>query len=86
MDGGQVHIFLLINNFLQDLKSTFSSRSSDSFQDEKGEFRICYEDEQENDNELIYPCACDGTQKYVHEECLAKWRKIKSTEITFLLF
>lgn len=48
------------------------------------ECRICYEDEQENDNELIYPCACDGTQKYVHEECLAKWRKIKSTEIAFL--
>jgi len=34
--------------------------------------RICMEDDiLEN---FISPCNCDGTSKYVHEECLTKWR------------
>ena len=34
--------------------------------------RICLEDESKG--ELIAPCACDGTIKYVHSECLNRWR------------
>lgn len=34
--------------------------------------RICLE-ESEIDN-LIHPCKCDGHSKYVHPECLKKWR------------
>ena len=34
--------------------------------------RICLEeDEKEN---LIYPCKCTGTNKYVHKRCLNEWR------------
>ena len=34
--------------------------------------RICLdEDEKEN---LIYPCKCTGTRKYVHKRCLNEWR------------
>ena len=36
--------------------------------------RICLE---ENDSEMISPCACFGYSKYVHEECLKTWIKIK---------
>jgi len=35
--------------------------------------RICLE-EDENINDLISPCQCDGTQKYVHSNCLELWR------------
>ena len=34
--------------------------------------RICL-DENEDINDLIKPCNCDGTQKYVHRKCLDKW-------------
>ena len=48
------------------------------------ECRICYEDEKENKLKLIYPCACDGTQKFVHENCLNKWRNTKKKSIEYL--
>jgi len=38
------------------------------------ECRICYEDENENDKEMINPCGCSGTGKYVHAHCLEQWR------------
>ena len=34
--------------------------------------RICLDDESKG--ELIAPCACDGTTKYVHSKCLNRWR------------
>ena len=37
------------------------------------ECRICFEP-QTIDNIFIYPCACNGTSKYVHIKCLKKWR------------
>ena len=39
------------------------------------ECRICFENYETVDNELIYPCYCSGTSKYVHRECLEKWRE-----------
>lgn len=37
------------------------------------ECRICYEEESA-ENILISPCLCDGTSKYVHQNCLEMWR------------
>ena len=37
------------------------------------ECRICLEVE-ENMDELISPCLCDGTSKWVHRSCLNEWR------------
>ena len=34
--------------------------------------RICYEGDELN-NMLIQPCQCEGSMKYIHEECLKKW-------------
>ena len=42
--------------------------------------RICFEDA--SLNELIAPCLCDGTSKYVHDECLNRWRH--TTQRAFL--
>ena len=37
--------------------------------------RYCLEG-QTYDNELITPCLCRGTQKYIHLKCLQKWRTV----------
>ena len=38
------------------------------------ECRICFD--QFDDDELISPCRCKGTSKWVHRGCLNKWRTI----------
>lgn len=36
--------------------------------------RICLGEEEEGeDNELIYPCKCAGTMRYIHVNCLREW-------------
>ena len=40
------------------------------------ECRICLLDN--NQEDLISPCSCKGTSKYVHRECLAKWINVTS--------
>lgn len=33
--------------------------------------RICYDDDNtDKDNQLCYPCKCDGSIKWIHQECL----------------
>ncbi|GAA0144029.1 hypothetical protein LIER_04576 [Lithospermum erythrorhizon] len=39
--------------------------------------RICLEHHQQNDDELISPCMCKGTQQFVHRSCLDHWRSVK---------
>ena len=39
------------------------------------ECRICFLTEEDDPNlEFISPCACSGTSKWVHIECLNRWR------------
>ena len=40
--------------------------------------RICLDED--DINNLIYPCKCTGTFKYVHKNCLNEWRTITSNE------
>ena len=35
--------------------------------------RFCLEDADED--QLIAPCNCDGSHKFVHQECLREWRR-----------
>ncbi|KAA3490152.1 E3 ubiquitin-protein ligase MARCH1 [Gossypium australe] len=39
--------------------------------------RICLECDGEEDDELISPCMCKGTQQFVHRTCLDNWRSVK---------
>lgn len=39
--------------------------------------RICLECDGEDDNDLISPCMCKGTQQFVHRSCLDHWRSVK---------
>ena len=42
--------------------------------------RICLSDDDNND--IISPCDCKGTQKYVHRNCLDVWRTVKPKFLT----
>ncbi|GAB2232517.1 hypothetical protein Drorol1_Dr00011554 [Drosera rotundifolia] len=39
--------------------------------------RICLECDGEEDDQLISPCMCKGTQQFVHRSCLDHWRSVK---------
>ncbi|KAI3513774.1 hypothetical protein L1887_11927 [Cichorium endivia] len=39
--------------------------------------RICLECDGEEDDDLISPCMCKGTQQFVHRACLDHWRSVK---------
>lgn len=41
--------------------------------------RICQE---EDDKKLIAPCRCNGTVKYIHEECFNKWIQTSKNNTT----
>ena len=54
--------------------ATRSQTAATAAQPEEGDqCRICFSGAE--DGKLISPCKCDGTQKYVHEECLRKWQR-----------
>ena len=40
--------------------------------------RICYGEEDENDNPLVQPCSCHGSMKYIHLNCLKQWLNINT--------
>lgn len=44
--------------------------------------RICLEEEP-NDHNLIVPCLCRGTQRWVHRRCLDEWRSQDPTSPNF---
>ncbi|RWR77573.1 putative E3 ubiquitin ligase SUD1 [Cinnamomum micranthum f. kanehirae] len=65
-------------NDLQEVSSSLSSSSSHrngnhEEDDEEGDVcRIC-RNPGDADNPLSYPCACSGSIKFVHEDCLLQW-------------
>jgi hypothetical protein len=44
--------------------------------------KICYESDDSSNNRLINPCLCQGSMKYIHEECLKKWIENNTEMIT----
>ena len=61
------------------LKSHMQSRyprrygQSRSMNQNINECRICYSSETTNYNQLISPCKCSGSMKYIHYECLFQY-------------
>jgi len=37
--------------------------------------RICFEADCDSSNQLVSPCKCKGTQRYVHTKCLRRWQR-----------
>ncbi|XP_030488502.2 uncharacterized protein LOC115705299 [Cannabis sativa] len=49
--------------FMEDLKSSYVISHC----------RICHEEEFENSSTLEAPCACSGTVKFAHRDCIQRW-------------
>ena len=48
--------------------------------------RICFDEAHENGHgELIAPCLCRGSMKYVHRDCLNSWRMSSTRENSFCI-
>ena len=66
------------------LKNNVNIDNNIRFTEEKKEHfcRICYGEEEDNDNPLIQPCSCQGSMKYIHLDCLKHWLKTN----TYILY
>lgn len=40
--------------------------------------RICYMEEEDNENPLLQPCICSGSMKFIHLSCLKHWISTRS--------
>ena len=40
--------------------------------------RICYVEEEDNENPLLQPCICSGSMKFIHLSCLKHWISTRS--------
>ena len=40
--------------------------------------KICYGEEEDQENPLVQPCQCSGTLKYIHLNCLKHWLNTRS--------
>ena len=49
--------------------------------DDESVCRMCHS-EGEPDRPLFYPCKCSGSIRYVHQDCLIQWLKVKSKSLT----
>ena len=67
------------------LKKNLEINETDTKSENKA-CRICYNDDETDDNPLVQPCICSGSMKYIHLSCLKTWIntsvniKLESTE------
>lgn len=43
--------------------------------DDDRKCRICFDEEEAEDNPLVSPCKCQGSQRFIHMGCLQKWQR-----------
>ena len=55
-----------------------SKRASKPAPDPDAACRICLEATRRSD--LVSPCSCSGSQRWVHLECLRKWQHLSASE------
>ena len=55
------------------MSTSTSSDSSDSSDTDIPTCRICWEPQKDLSDVLISPCHCNGSMKWIHRKCLAKW-------------
>jgi hypothetical protein len=78
-------------NFSQNLKEIQTLKNSHKINEDKELnptklCRICYGEEETEENPLVQPCTCSGSMKYIHLGCLKTWIntsvniKLESTE------
>lgn len=63
------------NTNLQEVQVKMNKNASEKIESKYRICRICYSEEEEEDNPLIQPCICSGSMKYIHLDCLRHWLK-----------
>ena len=63
--------------------SNFKQQNNAQTKEEKKEVicRICYSDENNEENPLVQPCNCHGSLKYIHLNCLKQWLKTNTYKL-----
>jgi hypothetical protein len=55
-------------------KASHHTQSASDTQSTNGPVcRICFEPSEDNHNELLSPCNCSGSLRYIHVDCLKRW-------------
>ena len=77
-----------INNFIKKKNINLNSKNNQNDNKEKKInqiktkkkkiCKICYSEDDYDDNPLIQPCTCSGTMRYIHLDCLKHWIGTKS--------
>ena len=68
------------------LSTAFPGPKYDDDEEEEDVCRIC-RNPKDADNPLSYPCACSGSIKFVHQDCLLQWlshSNARQCEVHFL--
>jgi hypothetical protein len=73
MKNPELTINISTDDYLSDSQQD-SSESPSVVENDGRECRICFESNCSDTNPLIHPCLCTGNSKYIHRECLNKWR------------
>ena len=60
---------------LQEVQVKANKGASEKVESKYKICRICYSEEESEDNPLIQPCICSGSMKYIHLDCLRHWLK-----------
>ena len=63
-----------LNDIQSDVENQIENSEDSQQTDELSICRICLDTNDQHD--MICPCICDGTMKFVHRTCLQKWRTI----------
>lgn len=61
------------NNILNRVTNENKQQNNTITPEEPSICRICYEEQTNDKGELIRPCLCAGTMKYIHQSCLKSW-------------
>lgn len=70
------------------LSTVFPGPKYDDDEEEEDVCRIC-RNPRDADNPLSYPCACSGSIKFVHQDCLLQWlnhSNARQCEVCFVCF
>ena len=65
----------------KNLKAKNSKKCTDVFtklEKKASVCRICYIEEEDEDNPLVQPCICSGSMKFIHLSCLKHWISTRS--------
>ena len=64
---------------MKNIEKNNDDDSSDKNSDSQQKIcRICYQEEDNENNPLIQPCLCSGSMKFIHLKCLKQWINTRS--------